>query len=382
MATLSTSFQNIARAVSAYSDQQYTDNVRIAGTSLIGLDSRISGGEEDFYGSIRFDDTLGALSYTGVAVPGATNINYGSETADEGLVTDMTTTVQQYIKTLRTVGANQYNTTSLITGRDGAIEKVARDFGRTRAQDADMAIVSVLKGVIKAEIAFATGGTIGKGQFQPDVTEDTSGFFYDTNRAINNSVAGANKLINTTMVGGSSAARLWEAAAAAYGDLEPEFFYLVVSPSVYQDIRSSNLLDEQDRISDGNIQVPSLLQGKFRLLVTQTDLGDYSDPDNTGAGKPTNDGSNKTSLLMLPGVLSMSDIAVPNPVAFDSDESVGRGTGRRESWYRWSNVYHPRGYSWTGGLTGFATNATYDAAASWTRVENVRNLGILPIFHS
>jgi hypothetical protein len=43
---------------------------------------------------------------------------------------------------------------------------------------------------------------------------------------------------------------------------------------------------------------------------------------------------------------------------------------------------HPMGYDWTGAATAFATNATYNAAASWDRKYDVLNLGILPIFHA
>ena len=53
----------MARAISAYSDQEYTDNVRIAGTALVGSDARISGSDEDYFGTIRWTNTLGSLMY-------------------------------------------------------------------------------------------------------------------------------------------------------------------------------------------------------------------------------------------------------------------------------------------------------------------------------
>ena len=96
-----------------------------------------------------------------------------------------------------------------------------------------------------------------------------------------------------------------------------------------------------------------------------------------------------------------------NPVAFDADESVGGGAGEREIWYRWGNIYHPRGYSWEGRTDGFVANrgafaattralaggttnagvnallnTTANAFQGWERKETVGNLGILPIFHS
>ena len=62
-------------------------------------------------------------------------------------------------------------------------------------------------------------------------------------------------------------------------------------------------------------------------------------------------------------------------------------------WYRWGNVYHPRGYTWTGLTTAYAQNGSAAAALGsqgsvyadgiqWMRKESPRNLGILPIFHA
>ena len=410
----------LARAISAYSDQEYTDAVRIAGTALVGSDARISGSDEDYFGSIRWTRTLGGIVYqpnaagsTPVSSGTSTSINYGNESTDEGFTTDVSHDSSQYIKTLRTMGAQQYNVTQVLTAAPNAIEKVSRDFGVTRARDADLALIAMLKGVTHAELnarrALGTqtastrsttdqagqDAAYGQGYRDGAQLNNGAGFYVDLNGPLNATTArptgtpanattlgtAARKLIDTSSVGGSAALALWQAASAAFADLEPEFFYLVISPETYQDIRSANLLDNQDRITDGNIGVDTLLQGKFRLLVTRS-LSTGFDFTGTGATNALHTDSEKTSYLMLPGALYQSDVVVPNPVAFDQDESVGRGTGNRELWYRWANIYHPQGYTWNGLTNAFATNATYEADSAWVRKEDVGNMGILPIFHA
>ena len=413
----------LARAISAYSDQEYNDAVRIAGTALVGSDARISTSDEDYFGSIRWTTTLGDLNYTGrsaggnnpanaVGVSGRTNINLASEDSSEGATTDVNHDSSQYIKTMRTMGATQYNVTQVLTAAPNAIEKVSRDFGNSRARDNDAALVAMLQGVTHTELAArralgtqtsstrsATGNTAvnayGQGYRDGAQLNNDAGFYVDLNGPLNaatarattsgttvaNDTAGVRKLISSS-TGGAAAEGLWQAASAAFADLEPDFFYLVISPETYQDIRAANLLDNQDRITDGNIQVDTLLQGKFRLLVTRTLGSDDFDFTGTTADNPLNIGSKRTSYLMLPGSLYQSDVVVPNPVAFDADESVGRGAGNRELWYRWGNIYHPRGYTWGGSTAQFALNSDYSATSAWTRKEHVGNMGILPIHHA
>ena len=380
----------IARAVSAFAQQEYTDARYLAGTGLLGSDARISVSDEDYYGTIRWDETLGANSYTQAAVSGATNVNYGNESTTEGLTTDFTVDFAEYVKSNRNVGASDYNLTQVISRREGAIAKLGSSFGRIRARDEDDALLSVVQGVVATEAATGTAGnaTNGYGQALGNPLNSSAGFYFDVNgpQAVevsqtDNSAARTSTLIDTSAVGGKAAKRIFEAMSAGYGDLEPEFMYLIVDPETFYDMRIANLLDEQDRITDGNIQFDTILQGKIRVFVTRTQLGDNS-PSTNAANNRVNSGSSKTSLLCLPGSISMVDLPMVNPVEFDSDASVGRGTGNREAWYRWGYVMHPRGYTWAGSKTAFATNANYAAAASWTRKEVVGNLGVLPIFHA
>ena len=384
----------IRRAISAYSDQEYTDNVRIAGTALVGSDARISTSDEDYYGTIRWTQTLGDIAGQAVnrvnAAGNTTAINLATEDSTEGQTTDVRYDSSKYIKTMRTMGAEQYNVTQVLSQAPNAIEKVSRDFGVTRARDADAALLAMLRGVALEE----SRGTSGQVITSP--RDDTNGFYFETG-----GTNGGNGLISANAVGNMGAARgsaLYTAMAAGFGDLEPDFMYLVTDVETYQDIRSANLIDE-DRVRDGNVDVATLLSGKIRVIVTQS-LSSHNASGQTNVGSA----ANKTSYLMLPGALYQHDLSVPNPVAFDADESVGGGAGEREIWYRWGNIYHPRGYSWEGRTDGFVANsgaftAANRAAASgssgvtalvnttanqfqaWERKETVGNLGILPIFH-
>lgn len=392
----------LARAVSAYAQQEYTDARYLAGSQLLGSDARISVSDEDYFGTIRWDETLGANSYTQAAVAGATNVNYGEEVTTDGLTTDFSTAAATYIKSQRNVGASDYNLTQVISRREGAVAKLGSQFGRVRARDEDAALLAVIQGVLNEEVSnTASSGDDRFGQQLGDPLRSTTGFFFDCNgpnamETTNTDNASANTgtnirtLIDTSEAGGKAAKRIFEAMAAGYGDLEPDFMYLITDPETFYDMRIANLLDEGDRITDGNIEFNTLLQGKIRVFVTRTAIGDFS--PTPAAGAAVNGASDKTSLLCLPGSIAMVDLPMVNPVEFDSDASTGRGTGNREAWYRWGYVMHPRGYTWAGSTATFAENANrtsgsnqnrgYSAGANWNRVEDPGNLGILPIFHA
>ena len=385
----------LRRAISAYSDQEYTDNVRIAGTALVGSDARISTSDEDYYGTIRWTETLGALNYSTTQSTDGTHINIAYEGTDDGLTTDVSYDSSRYIKTMRTMGATQYNVTEVLSQAPNAIEKVSRDFGISRARDADAALLSVLRGVALEE----SRGTNGQSITTPRNSQ--RGFYFETSASTGLVGSAAAASGTGRNVGAALGTTLYTAMAAGFGDLEPDFMYLVTDVETYQAIRAANLVDDTP-IRDGQVDLQTLLGGKIRLIVTQS-VGSQHD----ASGQTNVDSTlGKTSYLMLPGSLYQHDLSVPNPVAFDSDESVGRGSGNREIWYRWGNIYHPRGYSWEGRTNIFAGNSASSAATTraaagnattgvssfvntqanqfqaWERKENVGNLGILPIFHA
>ena len=400
MPIASTDFQNLARAVSAYSDEAYTGARKLISTALVGSDARISGSDEDYFGTIRYYKPLGdTLQYDGSddTTGAATVVNIATQASTEGAKTSISTVTEQYIKTVRTHGADQYNVQRVISGEDG-LSKIARDFGETRARDADAALRAVMNSVARAEVERRSG--TGTGQNSPDSVQNLTGatnqdgFFVDLgNTTVQGFYSGnAGELIDDAQT--STAAKvspLLAAMSIGYKDLEPDFFYLVTSPAQYLKMRQANLIDEQNNLQDGNVQFETILGGKIRLIVTRgTAL-------NLSADSGVNSGSVQTSFLCQPGAIAMLDIDVPNPVAFDRDESVGRGTGTVESWYRWGYVMHPRGYNWAGATNAFVSNtstqgtkasiASYESTnativSPFERVVDPLNLGILPIFHA
>ena len=398
-------FQNLARAVSAYSDEAYTLERKLISTALVGSDARISGTDEDYYGTIRWYKPLGStLQYDGSddTTGAATVINVATQTSDEGAKTGISTDFAEYVKTVRTHGADQYNVQQVISGQDG-LAKIARDFGETQARDQDAALTAVLQGVASAEARTGTGSAAANngGQEDPNSFTSTNGFFVDLNNTDtqgNFDTSGSNdgQLIDMSISNrGDRLQRILAASSIAWSDYEPDFMYLVVQPSEYLKIRQSNFIDEE-RAVDGNLQFETMLGGRYRIIVSRKSFGSFA------ASTFVQSTSTNTSFLCLPGSISMLNLDVPNPVAFDRDESVGRGTGTVEAWYRWGYVMHPRGYTWQGSKSEFVVNvdtntsrannaavngyfhnpASGTVRQAWGRKEDMLNLGILPIFHS
>ena len=436
-------YQNIARAISAYGQQAFTDAQEIVSTGITGGAVTLGGSSivsesEDYYGTIRFDKAADDVTYLGDSghSTNLTKINIATETDTEGEFSEFRMATAEYIKTYRTHGANDYLVTPVITRRSGAIEKIGENFGRTRARDADKQFVSVLKGVIGQEVsrAKAVGASDGarteaSGAFgvrESNMLPEAGGFYYDLNYKANQTTAGTETLIGATkgsnVVNKGGGAVVFESVlkAQTYGfsDVEVPFMYLIIDPRTYLDIQLANLLDE-DHVTDGNITMRTVLNGAYRLIVTRTSLGDYA----TGAQAHTaangyvddavtdqkvaiNKGSTRTSILARPDAVAFVPMGVNRPVAVDRDESTGRGAGRDEIWYRWGGIMHPYGYSWNGYKQAFARNddiassATispayggsssdsktrqrgYSGAANWERVESAGNLRLLPVFHS
>ena len=384
----SSDFTNIARAVSAYSDEAYTEARKIISTSIVGSDSRINVNAEDYYGTIRWLKPLGALSYEVSGTPtddtdgSTTKINIGDQSSTEGAKTGIKDQVSEYIKTVRTHGADEYQVQQILSGQSG-LAKIGRDFGETQARDMDAAIVSVINGVATAEALLGTGG-----QTSPNTVVETNGFYVDLNdTTVQGFYSGsAGKLVdNAQTTAGEKISPLLAAAAVAWSDYEPDFMYLYTSPSEILDMKVANIVDDV-RIQDGNVVFDTILSGKFRLVPTRTSFRNLSTATNVDTA------SVRTSFLVMPGSVALHSLPVPNPVAFDRDESISRGTGTTEAWYRWGYVMHPLGYTWGGSKTAFVANSgentsSYDntsatLASNFTRVNDMLNLGILPIFHA
>jgi len=379
-------------ALGAYSHEAYTNARKLTGTGLVSGNPMIDKGTETYIGQLRWFKPLNPT------------INTASlSDSSDGAMTTFESDFLNYIKTVRTHGAQKVNMSSLVTGVDG-LAKVGRDFGETRSQDEHNALLSVLKGVAISEAihgAADMGGTAGLGgqTFDNDPESAKYGFYVDLGAA--KPVVDA----TTSIQGAARAQGFLDAMGKAWKDYEPDYAYLCCSPEVMASLRSANLVD-QDSVSEGNVMFSTIFDGKFRLIPTRANQG-VSTAElgllNEGTGVDIT--GTKTSFIVLPGALAMEQLDVPDAVEFDRDASAYQGGGTTEIWYRWGYVIAPAGYSWAGAQTAFPSDAAYkqvlesstqkdlesvtattgmdNTAGIWTRkAQSVLSLGILPVFHS
>ena len=372
MAITNTDFQNIALAISAYSDEAYTNAKKLNSTGIVAADQRIDMTGESFVGQFRWYKPLSAT------------VNVASlSSATDGTYTSISTDVANFVKTVRTFGAEQVNMQEVVSRQDG-LAKIARDFAEVRAQDEHDALLSVLKGVALHEVELgdlATAGNGGVTEYDTDTDAAATGFFVDINDAglFGAAATGAGderRLFDSSAIGAARGERLFKAIGAAFKDYEPDFMYIVTSPEVLAEMRAANLVDEE-RIQDGNLEFQTIFGGKFRLILTRADqmISGFTAGD-------LNARSVKCSFILKPGVIGSAAAPVPMPVEVDRNAASYTGGGSTNVWYRWGYAMHPMGYDWAGATNAFATNATLGAAASYARKMDSLNLGILPIFHA
>jgi hypothetical protein len=242
----------LQEAISAYSDEAYTNARKLTGTGVVGSNPNIDVNTETFIGQVRWfkpiNPTVNVASLTDAAD------GVGSTYASEYLT---------YIKTVRTHGASKVNMQQVVTQQDGPA-KIGRDFGETRAQDEHDALLAVLRGVALSEAlngAAAGSGNTGLGgqTFDNDPANKRYGFYVDL---------GAAKAVVDATASAQGAARaegFLRAFGMAYKDYEPEYAYLVTSPEMMASLRSANLVD-QDRVTEGNVDFQTIFGGKFRLI--------------------------------------------------------------------------------------------------------------------
>jgi len=366
MAISNTDFQNIALAISAYSDEAYTTAKKLNGTGIVASDQRIDLSGESFIGQFRWYKPLSAT------------VNVASlASATDGTYTGMSTDVADFVKTVRTFGAEQVNMQEVVSKQDG-LAKIARDFAEVRAQDEHDALLAVLKGVAAHEVSLGT--TSGMIDFDTDADASGVGSFVDVNAAGLHGAAAtgasdARKLFDSSAMGAARGERLFRSIGAAFKDYEPDFMYMVTSPEVMAEMRAANLVDETT-VTEGNIEFTTIFGGKFRLIMTRANQG------NVSAEAEVNAQSTKTTFIIKPGSVASAAMPVPTPVEVDRSAASYLGGGSTNVWYRWGYAMHPMGYDWNGATTAFASDANFGAAASYARKMDALNLGILPIFHA
>jgi hypothetical protein len=372
MAITNTDFQSVALAISAYADEAYTTERKLNSTGIVGQRSDITADGESFIGQFRWYKPLSA----NINVPSLSNAAAGS-------YTDITTDIANYVKTVRTFGAQQVNLQEVVTKQDG-LAKIARDFAQVRGEDEGNALMAVLKGVSASEVALGDAGGSGNGgivDFDTDADASATGFFVDVNAAGAFGAAAtgssdARRLFDSTAIGAARGERLFRAIGMGFKDYEPAYMYLVTSPEVMAEMRAANLVD-QTKVQDGNLEFDTIFGGKFRLVMTRA--------NQMLSGAATGDlnaQSTKCSFIIKPSSVAAAGVMVPTPVEVDRDPASYTGGGSTNIWYRYGFIMHPQGYDWAGATNAFATNANYAAAASWTRKMDYLNLGILPVFHS
>jgi hypothetical protein len=375
--------------LSAYSDEAYTNAKKLSGTAIVGGNPEIDTNTETFIGQVRWYK------------PSTPVINVASLTnAANGTTSNYATDFLNYVKTVRTHGAEKVNMQQVVTQVDG-LAKIGRDFGETRAQDEHNAILSILKGVAISEAlnGSATGsGVTGLGgqSFDNDPADKRYGFYVDL--GLNKAVVDATAIAQ----GAARAEGMLRAFGMAYKDYEPEFAYWICSPEVIASLRSANLVD-QVIVTEGNVNFNTVFQGKFRLIqtrATQSMASAELTKVNTGAGVDIT--GPKTSFLVLPGAVAMEALSVPMETEIQRDAAAFQGGGTTQIWYRWGYVLAPAGYDWNGDKESFPSDADYlkvvegatpkaltavttiaDARGTWTRkTKSALSLGILPVFHS
>ena len=396
----------LQEAISAYTDEAYTDEKRLSGTGLVSSGhSGIDRNTETYIGQMRWRKPIGHV----------VNVADVSD-ASEGNKASYSTDFLKYVKTVRTHGAEKINVKEIITQEDG-LAKIARDFSETRMRDEHKAIQGVLKGVALSEAlngAADGSGAAGLGgcAWGSDDTDKKYGFYVDLGDGtplINKAGYESNgTTANMAYVGAQRAEGFLEAFGMAWKDYEPEWAYLVITPKIMASLRSANLVD-QDRITEGNIDFQTIFNGKFRLITTRATMNFTAAElaDINGGGGAADIGGKETSFIVLPGSIAMEPLAVPVPVEMDRNAAAHKGSGTTEVWYRWGYILAPVGYDWVGASNKFVADAEYYgvnhngtvkdlATASTDTTGNMQNctavfdrkttsslsLGILPIFHS
>jgi hypothetical protein len=390
----------LQNALSAYSDEMYTSARRLSSTGIVGSTGMIDTSTETYVGQMRWYKPTESVVNTARL-----------DDAQNGGVSSFSSALATYIKRVGTYGHSQVNMTQVVAQKDG-LAKIAKDFGEVKANDEHEAVLSTLIGVAKSEASYGagsvadavTGGITGfdsvsavagssvqehdassivtSGASGAGTLGSTTGFYIDVNAAGAFGAAATNRSLvqdrgTDGLEGAARAERLFQAVGMGFADYEPDFMYLVTSPEVYSQLRSSNLVD-QSTVTEGNIEFQTIFGGKFRLVMTRANQGN---PNAYGAVDAVITESTKTSFLVKPGSVAMASLEVPMPVEIDRSARSYHGGGSTDVFYRWGYIAHAMGYSWGGAADHFADLSDL-GGSNWRREMDVLNLGILPVFHA
>lgn len=356
-------YQVVAKAVSAYADERYTHARLLNSTGIVDANSGLVPNAEGFTGQLRWYKPITA------------DVNTASLTdPTAGTYTTLSTQVATYIKNVKAIGINQVNVQTIIS-HENALAKFSADLARQRAINESEAVRHVLQGVAAHEIA--RGGGIVDFDSIPAAN---LGAFVDLNAegafgAAATGAVDARRLMDPSQAGAAQGSSLYRAMGMAWKDYEPDYAYMITSPETYADLRGANLIDDTT-ITDGNIEFQTIFNGKFRLILSRANQGNFATSANV------NDQSTKTTFLVKPGALAWATVDVPEATEIKRDAAAYHGGGTTALWYRYGFVVHPMGYDWVGATTAFPALTDYAVGASWERRVDPLNLGVIPILHA
>ena len=353
MAVISTNFNNIAKAISAYEQAARADAALLTSTEMVGSDARINDSGENYTGTLRWLDFSDPSTF-----------HKQDETASNKNINEMSVSNKSavYIKNIDHIAAQEMSIQKLISKVDG-LAYLGSQFASVRARREDLQLRSILNGV-----ADKIWGSTAIGTSDAAAKVGTFGFYTGSNA----SDAPNPLFVNST---GASQSRstffdtLLDAITEVKGEFEEPFYYLVVDTATYNVMRKENVLDVAP-VVDGNFNFSTILGGKIRLIINNQSL-----TANLPSGL-------KVSYMCKAGSVHYSDIAQTNPTAIERDELAGNGGGLVTVLSRWGNIMHPRGLSWAGSATAYPANADLALGTNWTvHATNVNQIGLFPIYH-
>jgi hypothetical protein len=352
MTVISSNFNNIARAISAYEQAGRADAALLTSTAMVGSDARINDSGENYTGTLRW------LDFTD-----PTTFNKQNETATDVAINEMAVSNKSavYIKNIDHIAAQEMSVQKLISKVDG-LSYLGSQFASVRARREDLQLRSILNGVADKIFGATTIGTS-----DPAAKVGTFGFYTGSNAS-----DAPNPLFaieNTTNNRSAFFDTLLDAITEVKGEFEEPFYYLVVTTETYNIMRKQNVLDVAP-VVDGNFNFSTILGGKIRLIINNQSL----------TAKLTAD--LKVSYIAKAGSVHYSDIAQTNPTAIERNELAGNGGGLVTVLSRWGNIMHPKGFSWAGSATAYPANADLALGTNWTvHATNVNQIGLFPIYH-
>jgi hypothetical protein len=137
MTVISSNFNNIARAISAYEQAGRADAALLTSTAMVGSDARINDSGENYTGTLRW------LDFTD-----PTTFNKQNETATDVAINEMAVSNKSavYIKNIDHIAAQEMSVQRLISKVDG-LSYLGSQFASVRARREDLQLRSILNGV-------------------------------------------------------------------------------------------------------------------------------------------------------------------------------------------------------------------------------------------